>query len=217
MKMIRLSKGTTRVAVLTLSVVIRTAIPLRAAPSDSTIKFGAQNAVIQDPHMDTSGIQVEVVSGIVTLSGKVNSLASRKYAILEAQKIDGVLGVIDKLTVQPTFRWDTDIVQDVRHRLVWDPAIASESIRVACADGKVTLEGQVSSMSEKQEAELVACEVRGVRDVQDDLTVLSESGHVTLTGTVAEWRQRSEADRVAFYTAGVQSVDNRIQVEGYPY
>ena len=145
---------------------------VQAAPTDGTIKFWVQNAVIQDPHMDTAGIQVEVDNGIVTLSGTVNSLASRSYAILEAQKIDGVRGVIDKLTVQPTFRWDTDIAQDVRQRLVWDPAIASESIRAGCSDGKVTLEGQVSSMSEKQEAGLVASEVRGVRSIQDDLTVL---------------------------------------------
>ena len=68
-------------------------------PTDEDIKFWVKNAISEDPYIDTSGIRVNVLDGIVTLSGEVGDTASRKYAYLEATKINGVLGVINELKV----------------------------------------------------------------------------------------------------------------------
>jgi osmotically-inducible protein OsmY len=121
--------------------------------------------------MDPSGITVVVSDGIVTLSGTVNNLATRKYADLEAKKIRGVLGVIDKLKVVPGYRWDVDITQDVRHRIVNSAAIESSNIKVTCTNGTIELTGEVADWSEREEADLLAREVRGVKDVQNYLSV----------------------------------------------
>lgn len=140
-------------------------------PSDDDIKFWVKDAITEDPHVDTSGVKVAVFDGIVTLSGEVRNIASKKYADLEAKKVKGVLGVINKLTVLPSYMWDTDIAQLTRHRIVNSAAIESENINVTCIDGKVELAGDVTSWSEKQEAGLLASEVRGVRDVENNLVV----------------------------------------------
>ena len=94
--------------------------PLMAAerPSAETIKYWVKDAISEDLYMDASGITVDVSDGIVTLSGTVKDLAMKKYATEEAKKIRGVLGVIDKLTVMPTYRLDEDIARDVRHRIL---------------------------------------------------------------------------------------------------
>jgi len=140
-------------------------------PSDDLIKFWVKDAVTEDPHMETSGITVNVTNGIVTLSGTVQNIAARKYANLETKKIRGVLGVIDKLEVKPGHRWDTDIAQDVRHRIINSVAVQSHDIDVSCSEGIVELTGSVDSQSEREEAGLLAAEIRGVKDVENYLSV----------------------------------------------
>jgi osmotically-inducible protein OsmY len=157
--------------ILLLPAWVLTTAAFGAIPPDSTIKLWVQNAMTQDPHTDAAHTQVEVSQGIVTLSGTVDDLAGKNYAELDAKKIDGVRGVIDKLVVVPEFRWDADIILDVRQRIVWDPTMETDAITVGCTDGMVTLTGTVSSWSEKDEAGLLATEVRGVKGVRNDLVV----------------------------------------------
>ena len=98
-----------------------------------------------DPRVNGSEIIATTASGIVTLSGSVDNLAAKTYAVAEAKKINGVLGVIDKLTVTPSFRWDTDISNAVRRRILNSAVIKSQGLIVTCKDGVVTLSGTVAS------------------------------------------------------------------------
>ena len=140
-------------------------------PSDGTIKFWIRDALSEDPYLDASDIQIQVADGIVTLSGTVPSIAAKKYSDMETKKIAGVLGVINQITVMPVHRWDTDIAQDVRHRIVDSAAIESHDISVTCKDGSVALKGTVHGWSEREEAGLLASEVTGVKHVQNYLKV----------------------------------------------
>ena len=140
-------------------------------PGDDDIRFWVKDAINGDPYIDSSGIDVGVSDGIVTLSGDVKNLISKTYADREAKKISGVLGVINRLTVSPSDVNDTDIVQNVRRRIVDSAAIESQNIIVTCADGKVKLTGEVASWSEGKQAGLLAGEVRGVKSIENDLTV----------------------------------------------
>lgn len=140
-------------------------------PNDDSIKYWVKDAISEDPYMDASNIIVDVSGGIVTLSGTVKNLSTEEYAIPEAKKIQGVLGVIDKLTVMPSYRRDEDIAQDVRHRIINNAVIESKDINVTCTRGTVELTGQVASWSEREEVDLLAGEVRGVKSVQNNLSV----------------------------------------------
>ena len=62
-------------------------------------------------------MDVSVRGGIVTLSGSSPTLASRKYAVLAAGKIHGVLGVIDQLEMQVPVRSDGELAEDVRWKI----------------------------------------------------------------------------------------------------
>jgi osmotically-inducible protein OsmY len=142
---------------------------------DSDIKLWVDEALFQDPRIDASEITTTTLDGIVTLSGTARNLAVKKYADLETKKIKGVIGVINKIVVIPDFRFDTDIAQDVRHRIVNSSAIVSNNIDVFSINGKVTLTGEVDSWGEKEEAGLLASEVRGVTSVRNDLVVRYKS------------------------------------------
>ncbi len=142
---------------------------------DSDINFWVNEALFKDPRIDASEITATTFDGVVTLSGTVRNLAAKTYADLETKKIKGVLGVVNKIVVMPDFRFDTDIAQDVRHRIVNSSAIVSNNINVVSIDGKVALAGEVDSWAEKQEAGLLASEVPGVTAVNNDLVIRYKS------------------------------------------
>jgi osmotically-inducible protein OsmY len=142
-----------------------------APPKDETITTWVQEAIRVDPRVHQSRIEVSTVDGIVTLAGEVESLADKKYGALEAAKIQGVKGVLDRMSVMPSYRFDTDIEQDIRRRLLESVSLKSQDVRVHVLDGQATLTGQVTSWAERDEAELLASEVRGVRAVVNDVEV----------------------------------------------
>jgi len=144
-------------------------------PTDETVKLWVEDALIEDPYLEASHVDVQVADGFVTLSGTVRSIAAQKYADLETKKIAGVLGVINEVTVMPVHRWDMDIAQDIRHRIVDSAAIESQNIEVTCQEGSVELRGAVRSWSEREEANLLASEVLGVKRVDNYLTVVWEA------------------------------------------
>ena len=142
---------------------------VRAAVPDIDINYNVQDALRADPRVNGAGITATTASGIVTLSGSVDNLAAKTYAVAEAKKINGALGVIDQITVTPSFRWDTDISNAVRRRILNSAAIKSQGLIVTCKDGVVTLAGTVGSYTEKQQAGLLASEVGGVKEVKNSI------------------------------------------------
>jgi Predicted periplasmic or secreted lipoprotein len=137
---------------------------------DGDINYWVKDAIRQDERTDASNIVVNTKEGIVTLSGDVTNLAAKNYADKEAKKIKGVFGVINEIVVRPKYRSDFDIRQAVRRRILNSAVIESEHVKATAADGKVTLSGEVSSWSEALEAVTLASEVRGVKEVKNNLT-----------------------------------------------
>jgi osmotically-inducible protein OsmY len=137
--------------------------------ADYNIRYWVKDALRHDARIEASEITVNTEERIVTLSGKVKNLTAKRYADLEAKKIDGVLSVINKIVVMPSHHWDSEIANDVRRRILNSAVIESQGIRVTCVDGKVTLSGKVATWNEVQEARLLASEVRGVKDVTNGL------------------------------------------------
>jgi osmotically-inducible protein OsmY len=142
-----------------------------ARPSDTTISFWVSEALRQDPRVESSHVNVKTTDGTVTLSGEVRNMAARRFADLETKKVDGVKGVINEIIVNPEYRDDYLIAADVRRRLTDSPLDALHRVEVTSLGGVLTLRGDVPSWSEKREAELLASEVLGVREVHNDLTL----------------------------------------------
>jgi osmotically-inducible protein OsmY len=140
-------------------------------PSDDTIKQWVSDALREDPRVESSHITISSQDGIVTLEGEVRNLAAKRYADLETKKISGVRGVINNLEVTPQRRPDGKIEDDVRASLAESPYENLHKLTVRAVDGVVTLKGQVNSWTEKQEAQLLAGEVLGVRKVVNDLSL----------------------------------------------
>jgi osmotically-inducible protein OsmY len=140
-------------------------------PSDDMIRCWVKSALQDDPRIAAGDIAVGVTNGIVTLKGVVGNLAEKQYALMESQKIYGVLGVVEKLHIEPQFRNEADIREDVRMRLAGSTSIQIRILGMDVQNGEVTLTGEVHSAAQREEARLLAAEVRGVRAIYNKLVV----------------------------------------------
>jgi osmotically-inducible protein OsmY len=100
----------------------------------------------------------------------VDSYYAKRRAADLAESVKGVVSVINDIQVTPISRPDSQIRADVNMALAFDPAAESFEIRVTADKGVVTLVGEVDSYTEKMLAEELAESVRGVLDVNNELT-----------------------------------------------
>jgi osmotically-inducible protein OsmY len=68
-------------------------------------------------------------------------------------------------------RKDKDVLIDIENELIWDARVLSDNVDVTVANGIVTLDGKVDSVSAKRAAEQNAWSTLGVLDVNNNLTV----------------------------------------------
>ncbi len=140
--------------------------------SDEVIAADVRDTLNWDTRIQAGNIQVEVLDGIVTLSGNVRLLAERSIAAADAWRVKGVRQVINDIAVSPAAdRTDADIAADVENALRYDNRVDSSDVVVQVAGGVVTLSGVVGSSDERHAAEEDAWYTPGVVAVEDRIDV----------------------------------------------
>jgi osmotically-inducible protein OsmY len=105
---------------------------------------------------DADQINVAVKSGIVTLTGMVNSYSKKISADKAVQKVGGVKAVAVDIEVNllpGDIRTDTEIAQAAINALQWNSAVPDDKIKVIVEDGWITLEGSVEWEYQRSNAE----------------------------------------------------------------
>jgi hyperosmotically inducible periplasmic protein len=137
-----------------------------------------------DRNLNASQIQVSTKNKVVTLSGPVDSAASKEKAVATARGTEGVMDVVDNLSVSTAVAAmpqsatgtnaapdDSAITQAVKRNLQAQPATAQEPINVQTEGGVVTLTGVVKTPQEKDQVVQIARGTEGVQRVEDRMTV----------------------------------------------
>ena len=147
------------------------------AKTDQDIQHDVYRELRWDSRVDETEIGVEVDGGIVTLTGTVDSYAKRLAAREAAHRVIGVLDVADDIRV----KWpgsiehtDTEIARAVRTCLEWDAFVPHEKVLSTVTDGFVTLEGEVSTLREKTDAEAAVRRLSGVHGVRNHIRILAQ-------------------------------------------
>jgi BON domain len=71
------------------------------AIDDTTITTRVKTAMLNDPGVGGLRIDVDTFKGVVTLSGRVKSLAEKEQAVTLARRVSGVAEVKDALQIIP--------------------------------------------------------------------------------------------------------------------
>lgn len=121
-------------------------------------------------------IGVEVVDGVVTLTGAVASWPERSAVREAAHRVRSVRDLVDELEVNEehgSTAEDVELARAVRYALEHDVEAPSENIRSTVAGGIVILEGTVGYFAERDDVAQAVGRIRGVRSVDNRIAVAS--------------------------------------------
>jgi len=139
-------------------------------------------------------IELTYADGALTMRGEVPSVAAKRIAVMQAEGVEGVTRVVDRLTIPPSVPMaDGEIRDHARDalyrepalrtcvlrervkgelRLVREPAEPRGDVCVAVEEGVVILDGEAPSLSHRRLAVALCWWVPGSRDVVDRLEVV---------------------------------------------
>jgi osmotically-inducible protein OsmY len=216
--------------------------------SDADTMTEVMDELAWDSRVDHEDIGVNVVDGVVTLTGSVTSYAKKLAATEAAHRVRGVLDVANDIEVrvpadsQPS---DADIARSVRNALQWDVYVPHQKVESTVSGGWVTLDGEVPSWSQRNDAQRAVRFLTGVRGVTNNLRVVSPlsadevrdaiesalerraereaqdvhvwvtNGKVSLSGKVDSWMDKDAIVEAAEHTPGAIEVEDRITVDPF--
>ncbi|NKJ38345.1 BON domain-containing protein [Rhizobium sp. SG570] len=115
-------------------------------------------------------VQIRVCKGVVTLTGKVEWQYQKNAATAAVRDLAGVVGVSNLIDVVPGISAD-DVKRRIENALERDAELEAQAIQVDVSSGKVTLKGNVRTLSERRAAERAAWSAPGVHTLDDQLSI----------------------------------------------
>lgn len=194
-------------------------MPVMSVKSDRELQDDVLNELRWDSRVRQEEVGVEVDEGIVTLTGTVDGWAKKLAAKEAAHRVVGVRDVADDVRVKlpgSLLRTDTEIAKDVRFALEWEAFVPDQNIRSTVSDGLVTLDGEVNTLLQKEDAARAIRSVRGVKGVNNWLTVAHvKADPVQLRKSIEqalERRAEREAEKIRVTVEdGVVTLDGRVR------
>jgi osmotically-inducible protein OsmY len=117
-------------------------------------------------------VQAEVRGGHVTLTGEVDRLFQKQAAARRVGELDGVTGIVNQIRVRETAGARArDIEREIVGALKRHASIEAAKVRVSVAGSKVTLDGTVDALHERDLIEDAVRHTAGVTEVVDNLAV----------------------------------------------
>lgn len=142
--------------------------------ADLSIIKQVLHELMADPGVVAERVDLTTQGGFVTVSGVVANPLIARRAIDAAERVAGVLGVVNEIEIRPPPHPDHELEEDVRLVLRTHPATAARKLEVSVTDGVIKLKGNVTSLAEKRLAEAAVLAVSGVRGIDGNLRVVRD-------------------------------------------
>jgi osmotically-inducible protein OsmY len=147
-------------------------LPVVGERSDTDLAIAVARALEWDAMLPLGKVEATVSNGWVTLRGEVGWHFQRRNAERAVQRLAGVKGVTNQITVNPRIDPAPEQVkQQVREALVRNAETDADNIEVEVKGGKVILRGRVHSWSQRKAAERAVWSAPGVAEVDNQLRV----------------------------------------------
>ena len=142
--------------------------------TDSQLRHELLEELKWEPSIKEGDIAVAAESGVVTLSGFVESYTEKVNAEKAAKRVSGVSVVVNNIEVDvasSNLRPDEDIAQSAAAMLRWSADVPEDRLKVVVKNGFVTLEGTVDWQYQKVAAETIISNLQGIRALWNHIEV----------------------------------------------
>lgn len=150
---------------------IKVKLPGSYQRSDTDIAHTVVNALRWDIQVPDDRIKAAVEDGWIDLQGEVEWQYQKWAAEGAVRNLTGVKGVTNLITVKPKKVSTYEVGQKIKDSLRRHAERDADRITIEAKDGRVTLQGTVSSFAERQDAERAAWQAPGVTNVEDMIAV----------------------------------------------
>jgi osmotically-inducible protein OsmY len=168
-------KSTHTLALLAaVSTMTITGFSLHAADTDSRIESSAAKSYTFKTYLKDDSIKVDAKDGVVTLTGTVADSSHKSMAEDTVASLPGVTSVDDQLKIsgeQPAEHSDAWITTKVKTALLFHRNVSATGTTVYTKDGVVTLQGEASSMAQKELTTEYAKDIDNVKSVNNEMTI----------------------------------------------
>ena len=157
-----------------VSTMLITSAPLRAASTDSRIESSASSSYVFKTTLKDDSITTDSKDGVVTLTGTVSEASHKSLAENTVASLPGVRSVDNQIVVtgeQPAEHSDAWITMKVKTALLFHRNVSATATSVYTKDGVVTLQGEATSMAQKELTTEYAKDIDNVKEVQNNMTV----------------------------------------------
>ena len=147
-----------------------------AAQTDDRIESTAKQSYVFKTYLKADDITVESKDGAVTLTGTVAEESNKSLAQETVASLPGVASVDNQLEVSgtaPSEYSDAWLIAKVKSTLLYHRNVSGIGTEVLAKDGIITLRGQSDSQAQKDLTTEYAKDVEGVKNVNNEMTVLS--------------------------------------------
>jgi hyperosmotically inducible periplasmic protein len=147
---------------------------LRASDMDDRIDSSAAKSYVFKTVLKHDSIKTDSQNGVVTLTGTVANADDKSLAQDTVENLPGVKSVDNQLKIsgeQPAEHSDDWISMKVKLALLFHGNVSASDTHVYVRNGVVTLEGQASSLAEKELTTQYAKDIDYVKSVKNDMTI----------------------------------------------
>ena len=158
---------------------VTTPLPAAApAISDRDITYAVKTKFAVRSTLSSEAFTIATTKGIVQLSGITEHIIARDRAEDITLAVKGVRGVMNRIQVKASGRTDAEMQRDVEKAILTNPATDAYEVQAIVKGGVVHLTGKVDAWAASQIAAAVVKKVKGVRQVDNQVTVRYRTGRV---------------------------------------
>jgi hyperosmotically inducible protein len=154
--------------------------PTHPEKSDGWIAVKIRSHLLTKANVSVTSTKVVVNDGHVVLSGTADNIAQKDLTALYAKDIDGVKSVKNEIVIKDAVPStmsekidDASITSQVKYALLSHKSTSALKTKVTTNEGVITVTGEASSAAEKSMVSKLAGDVRGVKSVNNSMTVKS--------------------------------------------